>query len=266
MQFKLTLFTIAATAALAGPSPADAREASLSPAPEPPTAESERAPQTAIAARADPGSVVRLSDERTETVAAHVSRVTAIRARPNSSAARRGQLRRFTYFGSREVVLVLAWTTDARGGVWARIRYSGLGRRRGWVRMDALTSFTVVRTLLVIDRGRRRIRLYRRGRAVLSAPVGVGAAQSPTPSGRYFVRERLEPESSNGIYGALAFGTSAYSRYRTDWPGGGQVGVHGTNQPHLIPGRISNGCVRLRNRAVRRLDRLAPVGTPILIK
>jgi hypothetical protein len=212
---------------------------------------------------ADPGSLVRLSDERSETVAAHVRRPVPIRSGPDSSAPWRGQLRRFTYFASREVVLVLTRTADGR---WAKIRYSGLGRRTGWVRMDALTGFAVVRTLLVIDRGERRIHLLRRGREVFRAPVGVGAAQSPTPSGRYFVRERLVPDVKGGIYGVLAFGTSAYSRYRTDWPGGGQVGVHGTNEPHLIPGWISNGCVRLRNRAVRKLDRLAPVGTPILIK
>ncbi len=74
------------------------------------------------------------------------------------------------------------------------------------------------------------------------------------------------PRNRRGIYGVLAFGTSAFSRFRTDWPGGGQVGVHGTNQPNLIPGRISNGCVRLRNRDVRRLDRRVAVGTPVLIK
>jgi hypothetical protein len=65
---------------------------------------------------------------------------------------------------------------------------------------------------------------------------------------------------------ALAFGLSIYSRYRTFWPGGGQVGLHGTNQPGLIPGLISNGCIRLRNRHVLRLDRKVLVGTPVLIR
>ena len=64
----------------------------------------------------------------------------------------------------------------------------------------------------------------------------------------------------------LAFGLSAYSRFRTDWPGGGQVGLHGTNQTQLHPGRISDGCIRLRNGDVRRLDRPMPIGTPVLIR
>ena len=61
------------------------------------------------------------------------------------------------------------------------------------------------------------------------------------------------PSKKNSIYGDLAFGLSVYSRYRSDWPGGGQVGVHGTNEPGLIPGHISNGCTRSRNADIRRL-------------
>jgi len=213
-----------------------------------------------------PGVVVPLSDERKHTLAAHVTRRVVVRERPLRSARALGRLRRRTYFGSQEVVLVLAHTIDAGRQRWVLIRYAGSGRRRGWVPMRALRDFTLVRTLIVINRDRARLSVLRRGRKVLQVPIGVGASRSPTPPGRYYMRERLEPRSKDGIYGVLAFGTSAYSRYRTDWPGGGQVGVHGTNSPQLIPGHISNGCVRLRNRAVRKLDRLAPVGTPIRIK
>ncbi len=49
-------------------------------------------------------------------------------------------------------------------------------------------------------------------------------------------------------------------------PAGGFVGIHGTNRPELIPGRISHGCIRLRNRDIVRLDKLMPVGTPLTIR
>ena len=52
----------------------------------------------------------------------------------------------------------------------------------------------------------------------------------------------------------------------TDWPGGGVIGIHGTDQPGLIPGRPSHGCVRVRNGDVKRLYALTPIGTPLLIK
>jgi hypothetical protein len=36
------------------------------------------------------------------------------------------------------------------------------------------------------------------------------------------------------FYGPVAFGTTARSAVLTDWPGGGFVGIHGTNEPQLI--------------------------------
>ena len=67
-------------------------------------------------------------------------------------------------------------------------------------------------------------------------------------------------------YGPLAFGTSARSQFETDWPAGGFIGIHGTDQPGLIPGHISHGCIRLRNAAILRLGKLMPVGTPVTIR
>ena len=39
-----------------------------------------------------------------------------------------------------------------------------------------------------------------------------------------------------------------------------------TTEPHLIPGHISHGCIRLRNAAILALGRLMPVGTPVTIQ
>jgi lipoprotein-anchoring transpeptidase ErfK/SrfK len=163
------------------------------------------------------------------------------------------------------VVLVLGHR-ELDGRQWLRIRYAGLGRRVGWVKESALSPWRLHRTLVVVDRAAPELRLLRKGKVVMRMPVGVGAGASPTPTGHYYIRERLALSSTTSIYGALAFGTSAFSRYRTDWPGGGQVGIHGTNQPQLIPGHISNGCVRLRNDDVLDLGRRIEVGTPVLIK
>jgi lipoprotein-anchoring transpeptidase ErfK/SrfK len=164
-----------------------------------------------------------------------------------------------------DLVLVLGTTQVGQAAGWVFVRYPGLGARTGWVSSSVLGPRSSVNTLLVINRRVPRVRLFKRGRLVLRARAGVGAHESPTPAGRFYVRERLVPRTSDSIYGVLAFGLSAYSRFRTDWPGGGQVGVHGTNEPELTPGHISDGCVRLRNRAVKRLDRMMPIGTPVRI-
>jgi lipoprotein-anchoring transpeptidase ErfK/SrfK len=43
------------------------------------------------------------------------------------------------------------------------------------------------------------------------------------------------------------------------------VGIHGTDRPDLVPGRVSHGCIRLRNADIRALARRMPVGTPLTI-
>ena len=54
------------------------------------------------------------------------------------------------------------------------------------------------------------------------------------------------------ILGAFAFETSAYSKL-SEWPGGGIVGIHGTNTPSLLGQAVSHGCVRVANEAILRL-------------
>jgi lipoprotein-anchoring transpeptidase ErfK/SrfK len=127
-----------------------------------------------------------------------------------------------------------------------------------------LGGYEIVRTRLIVDRARLTLTLLRDGKAVFHAPVGIGAAGSPTPAGSYFIRNRLTRYASP-FYGPIAFGTSAQSPTLTDWPAGGFVGIHGTNEPNLIPGRVSHGCIRLRNADIVRLARLLPVGTPLTI-
>jgi lipoprotein-anchoring transpeptidase ErfK/SrfK len=96
----------------------------------------------------------------------------------------------------------------------------------------------------------------------MRADIGVGLDEWPTPRGRFYIRNKLVRYRS-GFYGPLAFGTSARSAVLTDWPDGGFIGIHGTNQPELLPGRVSHGCIRMRNADIVRLGRLMPVGTPM---
>ena len=111
-----------------------------------------------------------------------------------------------------------------------------------------------------------RITLVRKGRVIFRAPVGIGAPGTPTPAGNFYIRDELTSFPPGTIYGALAFGTSGKSATLTDWPKGGVIGLHGTNQPQLIPGRISHGCIRLRNHDITRLAKLLPIGTPLTIR
>ncbi len=198
---------------------------------------------------------------------AFVERPVGVHARPGKHAPAIGALRTRTQDGTDELVLVLRRRMTVAGRAWVKVRVPLLHRPPvGWIPQRALSRMVAVRTLFVVDRAALRARLYRGGRVVLRVPVGIGAKVSPTPPGAFYVRDRFIGLDPRGLYGPIAFGTSARSRHLTDWPGGSFVGIHGTNQPQLIPGRVSHGCVRLRNRDIRRLSRLMPVGTPVTIR
>jgi hypothetical protein len=212
-----------------------------------------------------PAAGVRLSDETTLTRYAYARTAAPVRRMPAATSARTGRLHFQTEDHFPEPYLLLRSTVDTRGREWVKLRLPRRPNgRTGWVTRAALGNFHVVRTHLRINRSTLRAVLYRDGRPVWRARIGVGKAGTPTPAGRFYVRERFRVRGRGSVYGPYAFGTSAYS-VLSDWPKGGIVGIHGTNQPGLIPGRPSHGCVRLPNRAILGLARLMPVGTPIHI-
>jgi hypothetical protein len=208
----------------------------------------------------------RLSNERTLTRWGHTNLIGKIRTKPSTHGKTIAKLRWNTEDGLPEVYVVLESRLDEDEQVWLKIRIPGRPNgRTGWVREEQLSNLKAVDTHLTIDRKKLRATLRKGGKKIWSSPIGVGAPGTITPKGRFWIRERLSNLGGNPLYGPWAFGTSAYSDTLTDWPGGGVVGIHGTNQPELIPGRPSHGCVRVPNAKIRRLAKIMPVGTPVRI-
>jgi hypothetical protein len=194
-----------------------------------------------------------------------VSRSTPVRARPGANEREIARLSTRTPEGTRNLVLVVERRRDAGGRLWVRARLPILGGdATGWVPRSALGGYGAVSTHLVVDLGKLTATLYRDGKRIFATEVGVGRPENPTPTGRFYVRNKLT-RYANAFYGPVAFGTSARSPTLTDWPAGGFVGIHGTDRPDLLPGRVSHGCIRLRNRDILKLERLMPIGTPLTI-
>ncbi|MCW2928987.1 MAG: ErfK/YbiS/YcfS/YnhG family protein [Thermoleophilia bacterium] len=205
----------------------------------------------------------RLSNERTVTRYGSARFQTPIYRFPGSTSRKIASLRFSTEDGFPEIYLVLRSYVDPTSGqVWLQIRVPGRPNgRTGWVPQTRMGDLRTVDTFLHIERGRRAT--LRKGTKIIwQAPIGSGARSTPTPAGNYYIREKFR--GSGGIYGPYVFGTSAYS-VLSEWPRGGVIGIHGTNQPGLIPGSPSHGCVRVRNAAITKLFHLMPVGTPLLI-
>ncbi len=207
----------------------------------------------------------RLSDLHTLSYWAYTAGETAVRSRPSPRAHTIGQLRFFTIDDQAELYIVLASARLRSGHTWLRIELPGRPNgNTGWVPRAALGPLNTVRGYLLVDRTSLRATLYRDGHASFSAPVGVGKASTVTPSGHFYVMEKLRAINAP-VYGPYALGTSAYAPTLSEWPGGGVVGIHGTDEPSLIPGRPSHGCIRMRNEDISRLWAMIAVGTPIEI-
>lgn len=201
---------------------------------------------------------------------AHTRMVAKVHSRPSEGSRRVSQLRLVTEEGFPEVYKVIG-AKEVDGTGWIRVvlpaRPNG---QKGWVKENALGEIRSSYRLLKINRRGFTAKLWENRpngikRLLWRARVGVGAVGTETPKGNFWIREKIKGFRGGSIYGYMAFGTSAYSKL-SDWPGGGVVGVHGTNEPWLIPGEISHGCVRVKDPDIKRLSKKLFIGTPVEIR
>jgi len=136
---------------------------------------------------------------------------------------------------------------------------------RGWVLQDRM-HLTSTSIRVRIDVGDRRLSVYRANRRIMNVPVAVGQVGTPTPIGRWFAIAETLPGVRGGFLGTYILPITGFSETLNEFAGGdGRVAIHGTSLPALIGTRASHGCVRLHNRDVNRLARLARSGTPVAI-
>jgi hypothetical protein len=205
-----------------------------------------------------------LADEKVAHWAA-VLRATVVRSEPRASSRKVTTLDTWTTDGTQNIVLVLKAIDVSSRLSWYRVRLPILpNNSTGWVQSRYLGPLWSVHTHLYVDRARLRATLTRDGVPVFKTIVGVGKSIWPTPRGQFYIRDKMT-SFGNPVYGPVAFGTSARSAVLTDWPGGGFVGVHGTNEPSILPGHVSHGCIRMPNASILKLARLMPVGTPLTV-
>lgn len=206
---------------------------------------------------------LRLSADAEPSYAAVVRQVAAAYAQPGSRFLDR--FRHIDQDGYPTVFGVLA----VRFGVdcmptWFRVQLPvAPNGSTGWVSASAVRVYRVM-TRIVVHLSMRRLVVYRSGRPVFRASVAIGAAQTPTPVGRYFANERFLLNST-GPFGVAALGISAHSDVLKNWVQGGPIALHGTDDPASIGSAVTHGCIRLTNGDMRRLFGLAPAGTPVTI-
>jgi lipoprotein-anchoring transpeptidase ErfK/SrfK len=222
------------------------------------------AKETAAAPACVSGSTRPVGTAKTTYAAVVQERAQAYR-RPGSS--------RIASFGPENingvptVFAVLAKRLDARcAAQWYHVQLPlKPNGSTGWVRA-ADVELLPVTTRIEVDLSERRVTLFDRGRRVLTTTAAIGSPQTPTPTGRYYVNQRLVPTDASGPFGPGAIGISAFSEVLTGWTQGGPIAIHGTNRPDLIGRAVSNGCIRVRNDQLRRLFDRALAGTPVTVR
>jgi lipoprotein-anchoring transpeptidase ErfK/SrfK len=199
---------------------------------------------------------------RYDTVVARpVHRVVTLYRRPAGRPYRRlGPLGHS--YGSPLVFLV-----EARRRGWVRVQLPVRpNHSSAWIRASAV-HLAVTDYRVTVNLPRRRLTVWRSARRIVRAPIGVGRAVSPTPAGRYYLAYLLRPPQPGGVFGAYAFGLSAYSDVYTSFAGGdGEIGLHGTDEPSGLGHYVSHGCIRVSNGTITRLAHTLPLGTPITIE
>ena len=166
-----------------------------------------------------------------------------------------------TVFGTPTVVGVIA-----TAGEWVQVLAPARPNElTGWVRATEV-DVQPVDVELHVSLAERTLRLVRGGELAGEWTVAIGTAENPTPTGRFFITDKLATGEPDGVYGPWAFGLSAFSATLTDFIGGiGQIGLHGTNNPNSIGQAASHGCIRLPNDVMAALVDELPIGTPITI-
>ena len=166
------------------------------------------------------------------------------------------------YYRTPTVAWVRRVSPDGRFGELA-VPYSAT-RTMGWIPLRGLQRRSTF-LQVDVDLSRHRVVVERRGRVLFGTSAAIGAPSSPTPTGRYFVTDRVS-FPSGGALGTYAFGISGIQpNLPAGWTGGNQLAIHGTNDPASIGRSVSAGCVRVSAAALRRLVPILRLGTPVVI-
>lgn len=136
-----------------------------------------------------------------------------------------------------------------------------------WLEREVVETFEH-RYRIELSLSEHRLTLFDGTQVLMEEPIGVGASDTPTPGGVYYIKELLRPPDPSGFYGPYAYGLSGFSNVLDDYAGGtGVIGLHGNEDASSVGRDVSHGCIRLHNEAMTKMveDIGLPLGTPVVI-
>jgi hypothetical protein len=149
-------------------------------------------------------------------------------------------------------------------GPWLAVRSTALGNRRlGWVRARRVSLLN--RTVsLEVDLSKRELIVHDVG-ILRRIPVAVGAPDTPTPPGTFYVTDKLPGAEFGAYYGCCILALSGRQPNLPEgWSGGDRLAIHGSPTP-TWGHAVSNGCLHAAEPDLRYLMKTVPLGTAVRI-
>lgn len=201
--------------------------------------------------------------ERVRDLAARVSlgQAVALRSKPGGGRVL-ARIGRRTEFGSPQTLAVAF-----RRGDWVAVRSPALGNDEvGWVNTKATRLRLLRRPLsLEVDLSRRELTVHERAGEIKSFTVEIGAPETPTPPGDFYVTDKLAGADFGPAFGCCILALSGRQpNLPRGWSGGDRLAIHGSPGP-VRAVAISNGCLHADESDLRYLMRTVPLGTRVVV-
>ena len=133
----------------------------------------------------------------------------------------------------------------------------------GWIRAD---DAVIIPTPfhITVSLSAHTITVTNANQTVYQGRVAVGAPDTPTPTGSYYLRVLVKALDPTTVYGPYAYGLSSHSNALSTFNGGdAEIGIHGNNDASALGKDVTHGCVRMDNDAITMLSTQLLLGTPV---
>lgn len=174
-----------------------------------------------------------------------------------------------TAWSGEPLVLLVIGSAMHDGREWLRvllpIRPDG---STGWIPRDNVVLLRT-RYWVTVDKRRRLVSVFRRGRRVLRTRAVIGKPATPTPDGLAAIYEKDPQPDPTAFLGPWALPLTIFSNVLFNFGGGpGRVAIHGRDGASLLDplgSALSHGCIRIDNGPITWMAHHLPQGTPVEI-
>lgn len=182
----------------------------------------------------------------------------ALRDRPGRRVVARIGAR--TEFGSPQTLAVAF-----RRGEWIAVRSPALGNEEvGWARASQLRLLQRP-VSLEVDLSKQELTVHGSEGGARRISVAIGAPETPTPAGDFYVTDKLAGPDFGPYYGCCILALSGRQPNLPEgWSGGDRLAIHGSPTPTWGQA-LSNGCLHAEEADLRYLMKTVPLGTSVRI-